>query len=74
MFLPINIISHLNRVGYDYLEMPKGGGITDDSKIIQARAWASKFNKGINGNIFGSGTCRIEKSIKFPTNITLNGE
>ena len=69
----IDIISHLNRAGYDYLNKPVGDGITDDSRIIQARAFASRFNSGISAIPLDGGRFFIGKTIKLDGNIKITG-
>lgn len=62
----IDIIKHLNRDGYDYLNEPVGDGVTDDGPIIQARAYASKFNSGISVFPNNCGKYFVTSAISIP--------
>lgn len=61
----IDIIKHLNRDGYDYLAMPIGDGVADDGPIIQARAYASRFNSGISALPIDGGKFRIQSTVQL---------
>lgn len=71
----LNIIKYLNAVNYDYLNKPKGDGISDDGPIIQARAYASRFNDGISTfpNLKSSSLI-IKSTINLSSGVNLKGQ
>lgn len=66
------ITRHLDRIGYDYLNLPKGDGVYDDGPIIQARAFVSRNNSGVSA-LLGRGTHFVGTTITLQSNVRIAG-
>lgn len=66
------ITRHLDHIGYDYLNLPKGDGVHDDGPIIQARAFVSRNNSGVSV-LLPHGNHLVATSIALPSNVRIVG-